>query len=96
MSRPDPATAMNGIGTGHICDQCNRRIQHGDKAGMYVTWYDEGGWTPRRTYCETCCPEAVDPGTEGADEAILLGVFFSHRLAGIRVRDRSTPEEERC
>ena len=96
MSRPDPAAAMNGVGTGHICDSCNKRIQHGDKAGMYVTWYDEGGWTPRRTWCLDCCPESVDPSTEGADEAILVGVFFSHRLAGIRVRDRSTPEEERC
>lgn len=60
----------------------------------YVTWYDAGGWTPRRTYCETCCPEAVDPGTEGADEAILIGVFFSHRLAGVRVRDRSQPQPD--
>lgn len=96
MSRPDPAAAMNGVGTGHICDSCNKRIQHGDKAGLYATWYDEGGWTPRRTWCLDCCPESVDPSTEGADEAILVGVFFSHRLAGIRVRDRSTPEEERC
>ena len=91
MSRPDPAAAMNGIGTGHICDRCNRRIQHGDKAAMYVTWYDEGGWMPRRTWCIDCCPEEVDPGTEGADEAILLGIFFAHRLVSITVRDRSRP-----
>jgi hypothetical protein len=93
MSRPDPAAALNGIGTGHICDSCNRRIQHGDKAGMYVTWYEEGGWTPRRTWCLDCCPEEADPGTEGADEAILIGVFFSHHVAGVRVRNRSHPEE---
>ena len=46
MSPPDPAKAMNGVGTGHLCDQCNKRIQHGDKAGMYVTWYDEGDGFP--------------------------------------------------
>jgi hypothetical protein len=95
MSRPDPAAAMNGVGTGHICDSCNRRIQHGDKAGIYVTWYDEGGWTPRRTWCMDCCPEEVDPGTDEADEAILLGVFFNHRLAGVKVRDRNRPKVER-
>ena len=94
MSRPDPAAALNGVDTGHICDRCNRRIQHGDKAGMYVTWYDEGGWTPRRTYCVECCPEEVDPGTEEADEAILLGVLFNHRLAGVQVRHRSRPKRE--
>lgn len=93
MSRPDPAAAMNGIGTGHICDRCSARIQHGDKAGMYVTFYDEGGWTPRRTWCLDCCPEEVDPGTDGADEAILIGVFFNHRLAEVRVHGRCRPEE---
>jgi hypothetical protein len=89
MSRPDPAAALNGTGTGHICDQCNKRIQHRDRAGLYATWYDEGGRTPRRTWCMDCCPEEVDPGTEGADEAILVGVFFPYKLAGATVRDRS-------
>jgi hypothetical protein len=89
MTRPDPAEALNGVQTGHICDKCNRRIENGDKAGMYVTWYDRGGWIPRRTWCLSCCPDEVDSGTDEADEAILLGVFFSHRLAGVRVRDRS-------
>ena len=82
---------MNGIGTGHICDACNKRIQQGDKAGLYATWYDEGGWTPRRTWCLNCCPEEVDPETEGADEAILLGVFFAHRLVSVMLKDRSHP-----
>jgi hypothetical protein len=91
----DPAAAMNGVRTGHICDRCNCRIQHGDKAGLYATWYDRGGWTPRRTWCIDCCPEEVDPGTEDADEAILLGVFFNHRLAGVKVRDRNRPKVER-
>ena len=91
MTRSDPAAALNGIATGHICDSCNRRIQHGDKAGMYVTWYDAGGWTPRRTWCLNCAPEEVDPGTEGTDEAILTGVFFDHRMVFVKVIHRSPP-----
>ena len=93
MSRPDPAAALNGVWTGHICDGCNRRINNGDKAGMYVTFYDRGGWTPRRTWCLDCCPETVDPPTEGADEAILLGVFFGHRLMAAIIRDRSRQDK---
>ena len=92
MSRTDPAVALNGVRTGHLCDSCARRIDHGDKVGTYVTWYERGGWTPRRTFCQSCCPEKIEPGTEGADEAILFGVFFSHRLVGLQVRDRSRPE----
>jgi len=94
MSRPDPAAALNGVQTGHICDSCNKQIQHGDKAGCYATFYDRGGWTPRRTWCLDCCPEEVDPGTEGADETILIGVLFSHRLVAVTVRDRSLPHQE--
>jgi len=94
MSRPDPAAVVNGVRTGHICDSCSRRIEHGDKAGLYATWYDEGGWTPRRTWCLDCCPAEIDPGTDDANEAILLGVFFSHRLVSTRVRDRSQPQPE--
>lgn len=84
---------MNGVGTGHIWYRCSARIQHGDKAGMYVTWYDEGGWTPRRTWCPDCCPEKVEPGTEGADEAVVVGVLFAHRLVSVSLRDRSLPTD---
>ncbi len=94
MSRPDPAASLNGVQTGHICDSCNKQIQHGDKVSMYATWYDEGGWTPRRTWCMKCCPGSVDPGTEGADEVIVEAVFWSHQLAGVRVKDRSRPIEQ--
>jgi hypothetical protein len=62
---------------------------------MYVTWYDEDGWTPRRTWCLDCCPDEVDPGTEGADEAILVGVFFSHQLVSATVKNRSRPKTRR-
>ena len=91
MSRPDPAAKLNGVQTGHICDRCNKRIQHGEKAGLYATFYDRGGWTPRRTWCLDCCPETVDPSTDDTDELILLGVFFAHRLVAVTVRDRSRP-----
>lgn len=93
MSLPDPAAALTGLKTGTICDSCNRRIDHGEKVGLYATWYDTGGWTPRRTWCLECCPESVDPGTDGADEAILVGVLFGHRLLSLDVRDRSRPDD---
>lgn len=88
MTKPDPVAVLNGVETGHICDSCSRRINSGDKAVMYATWYDKGEWTPRRTWRLECVPETIDPGTEGADEVILLGVFFAHRLLGVTVRDR--------
>ena len=94
MAHHDPAAALAGVQTGHICDACNRGIEDGDEVGLYATWYDAGGWTPRRTWCLDCCPETVDPGTEGADEAILRGVFFAHRVVSVTVRDRSLPHQE--
>jgi hypothetical protein len=94
MNRPEPAADLNGVGTGNICDRCNRRIQHGEKTAMYATWYDRGGWTPRRTWCMDCCPETIDPATEGADEAILVGVLFGAELLSLSVRDRNLPRME--
>jgi hypothetical protein len=38
-----------------------------------------------------CCPEEVDPGTDSADEVILVGVYFASRLVAVTVRDRSNP-----
>jgi len=42
MTRPS-AAALNGVETGHICDRCNRRIQTGNKAVVYATYYDADG-----------------------------------------------------
>jgi hypothetical protein len=56
---------------------------------MYVTWYTEDGWTPRRTWCMDCCPEEVDPGTDGADEAILTGIFWDHQLVSVETTARN-------
>ena len=91
MSRLDPATAMNGVQSGPWCDLCNRRIDHGDKADMYVICHEDGGWTPRRAYRLDCCPETVGPGIDEVDEAILLGVLFAHGLVEVTVRNRSGP-----
>lgn len=94
MSRPNPAAALNGVQTGPWCDGCNRRIDHDDKVGMYATWYDTSGWTPRRTWCSNCCPEEVEPGTDGADEVIIEAVFWAHRLVGVSITDRNRPTEQ--
>jgi hypothetical protein len=53
ITRPDPLATMNGAESDHICDPCNRRIEDGDKTGVYATWYDEGWWTPRRSNVST-------------------------------------------
>lgn len=94
MSDRDPASALHGVETGNICDSCNKRIDHGEFASMYATYYEGCGWTPRRTWCTSCCPETIDPGTEGADEVIIEAVLWRHRLAGVRVKDRSRPRED--
>ncbi len=39
-------------------------------------WYDGGVWTSRQTWCLDCLPEEIDPGTDGADEMIFVGVFL--------------------
>jgi len=88
MSRSDPAVALNGVQTGHICDSCNKRIRSGDVAGLYATWNNQLGWEPRRTYCCDCCPDDIQPATRGTDEVILTGIFFSHRLVSIETRER--------
>jgi len=74
-----------------MSNSCNERLQYGDRAGLYCTWYDEWGWGPRRAWCMDRCPDEVNPGTDGTDEAILLGMFFADKLVGVTVRDRSRP-----
>lgn len=89
MARPDPAAVLSGVETSHIYDSCNRRIQHGEKAGLYATWYDERGWTPRRTWCLDCCPETIGgKDEERVNEVILKGIFFANQLISASVRDR--------
>jgi hypothetical protein len=89
----EPARALNGEQVGHICDSCNARVRTGDKVRGYATWYNGDGWVLRRLWCGDCGGTVISEGTEGADEVVFESVFWEHRLAGVNVTDRSTPEE---
>jgi hypothetical protein len=52
MTRPSPATALNGVQVGHICDRYNVGIRTGDKAVAYATYYNADGWVVRRVICD--------------------------------------------
>lgn len=93
MSFPDPAGALTGERTGNICDRCNRGLQTWDVARIYATYDKETGWTLRRFYCLECGSSSIESGTKGADEVVADAVFWNHRLAGVRISDRSPPED---
>ena len=85
----NPAKALNGARTGHICDRCNRRVKTGDAVRAYATHYDRDGWVLRRLWCSDCGETTIGAETEGAAEAIVEAVFWKHRLAGVEVTDSS-------
>ena len=89
MTTSNPAAALSGARTGHICDLCNRGVRTGDLVRAYATRYDPNDWDLRRLWCEDCSDSAIDPGTEGADEVLVEAVFWAHRLVSIAVIDRS-------
>jgi hypothetical protein len=91
MTRPSPAAALNGVQCGHICDRCSRGIKTGDKAVAYTTYYERGGWTLRRVWCDDCGSTTIGLPTDGADEAVVEAVFWNHRLIGVTTVDRSRP-----
>lgn len=93
MSHPDPASALAGERTGNICDRCNRGLRTGDAAWFYATWYDDTKWTLRRIYCDNCGMRNIESGTQGAAEVVGAAVFWNHRLASVRITDRSRPED---
>jgi hypothetical protein len=93
MSRPSPAAALNGVQTGHICDRCSRGIRTGDKAVAYATYYERGGWTLRRVWCDECGDRAISNGTSGADEAVVEAVYWNTKLVSLRTVDRSRPSD---
>ena len=68
MSRPNPAKALSGAQTGHICDRCNKGVRTGDLVRAYATYYKGEGWVLRRHWCEECGETTIDRGTDGADE----------------------------
>jgi hypothetical protein len=91
MSRLNPAKALNGTRTGHICDQCNKGVRTGDLVRAYATYYEGDGWVLRRVWCEDCGETTIDRGTEGADEVIVEAVFWEHRLVSVEVVAASPP-----
>ncbi|ELY77934.1 hypothetical protein C486_13722 [Natrinema gari JCM 14663] len=91
MTRPSPAAALNGVETGHICDQCNRGIRTGDKAVVYATYYDADGWVVRRVWCDDCGSTTIGLPTDGADEVVVEAVYWQGRLVGVTTVDRSRP-----
>lgn len=93
MSISDPVKALNGRRTGHICDRCNRALRTGAPARFYATRYGENGWMLRRLYCKDCGEREIASGTPEADEIVGEAVFWDHRLAGVRITDRSRPRE---
>ena len=93
MSRrqSNPAKALNGVRSGHICDRCNKRVQTGDLVRAYATYYDRDGWVLRRVWCEECGDSSIREGTDGTDEVIVEAVFCDHRLVSVKERNRSLP-----
>jgi hypothetical protein len=88
MAHTNPAKALNGVRSGHICDRCNKRVRTGDLVRAYATHYDRDGWVLRRVWCDECGETTVQEGTDGADEVIVEAVFWNHRLISVEVRDR--------
>jgi len=91
MTPQSPAAALNGVETGHICDRCNRRIRTGDLVRAYATHYETDGWIIRRVWCNECGDREIGLPTDGADEVVLEGVYWSARLVGVKTVDRSRP-----
>jgi len=90
MSRSNPAKALNGVRSGHICDRCNKRVQTGDLVRAYATHYDRDGWVLRRVWCDECGETTMQKGTDRTDEVIVEAVFWDHRLVSVEVRDCSS------
>ena len=89
MAHTNPAKALNGVRSGHICDRCNKRVQTGDLVRAYATRYAGDGWVPRRVWCDECGETTIGERTEGADEVIVEAVYWDNRLVSVEVRDRS-------
>jgi hypothetical protein len=88
-TRSNPAKALNGVRSGHICDRCNKRVRTGDLVRAYATHYDRDGWTLRRVLCEGCGKSTIGAETDEADEVIVEAVFWDHRLVSVEVKERS-------
>ena len=90
MSRSNPAKALNGVRSGHICDRCNKRIRTGDLVRAYATYYKENEWVLRRVWCRDCGDTTIGEKTDGYDEAIVGAIFWNHQLKSAKTKDLST------
>lgn len=90
MTTSNPAAALSGARTGHICDSCNRSVRTGDLVRAYATRYDPNDWELRRLWCETCGESTIEHGTEGVDEMIVEAVFWNHQLVSVTTMDRNS------
>jgi hypothetical protein len=86
MSRSNPAKALNGVQSGHICDRCNKGVRTGDLVRAYATHYDRDGWVLRRVWCEECGGRTVTSPTDNADEVVVEAVYWQGRLVGMTAR----------
>jgi hypothetical protein len=84
MAHANPAKALNGVQSGHICDRCNKRVRTGDLVRTYATHYEREGWVLRRMWCEECGETMIGEETDGADEMILEAVFWNHKLISMK------------
>jgi hypothetical protein len=89
MAPANPAKALNGVRSGHICDRCNKHVRTGDLVRAYATHYERDGWTLRRLWCEECGESGIGEGTDEADEVIVEAVFWEYRLVSVEVRAAS-------
>jgi hypothetical protein len=89
MSRSNPAKALNGVRSGHICDRCNKGVRTGDLVRAYATYSDRDGWLLRRVWCDDCGETTIGEGTDGTDEVMIEAVFWNHQLVSGEVKDRS-------
>ena len=88
-TRSNPAKALNGVRSGHICDRCNKHVRTGDFVQAYATHYDRDGWVLRRMWCDDCGETTIGKETDEADEVIVEAVFCGHQLVSVKARDRS-------
>jgi len=91
MAHTNPAKALNSVRSGHICDRCNKRVRTGDLVRLFSTYYERGGWTLQRVWCDECGSTTIGLPTDGADEAVVEAVYWSGRLVGVTTVDRSRP-----
>jgi hypothetical protein len=91
MTPQSPAAALNGVQCGNVCSGCNRRIRTGDKAVVYATHYDADGWVIRRVWCDECGSTTIGLPTDGADEVVVRGVYWSGRIVSVKTVDRNRP-----